>query len=988
MGCKGDILTTDGSDAICNSTHCHNFTPPKPPSIGNGTGVSIEFKEYPPATIRDPASSGNYNIPKRDADAVMYNSTVTEYDSTLGAPPAICGMATKPDNCSLLFGMDNFDVSVRAFDYVPSQLSFDFQYSDAYFSYLYDTSSEAGHVGIAAYHLEEEDETTTNTTAGDPGDASAVPPVPATPGTSTSASSGGVRCIPCTAFGCTTASTTLSYSGVEDLTGDPDCPHPALFAISSESRKIAFSYDQFSTQLPDGVLGFEISYDGVTYANAWDTVELTGIPYVSSQNPWTVNDAGYTDFDIFDINDGVNAVDFRVKFRVETIVDDTVDPAVVTGTTWRVSELLNNGTGFSVGQVFPIQTSVRLSDNTVVALTMNIRITSVGPIETLGGSNVQGILRTTDTINGHTILRVFHTEVGEFPYHIAYVNGDGGNFTKDAQYTSNRNHTITVKAGYGIPDRAMLVGLYEFLDKSIQYVTGDVNRDAPDVLNSIQKPLAFISLNENGGISDVNISSGVYSFNLSSLDTLNTTTALTSYNAEDNVATSGGTGSGLTVDVDVEKTLIGENSGNTVEIDRIATVLVNNPGSGYSAGDIITISGGSVKLQVNEITHGGFNLDQLDGKPVLGVTSPADNTTGFSNKRTNDGNPEFELSLSPSELSFQVVTTENGVDVEPISKDGGNNRAAKIKASVTGSTVTSIKVIDGGSGYSVDQRPQLVLDNQHEVVTEIVPNDGYRNDLVPEYQDILKSVPREQTVLSQQELQIIDDSYSEVPQEMDNSQKQPPMEIKLDPDRERLHQRSQRKLSKEQTEPLKTTIVPDYDLTYLTNTPIPTSTKNIIIDDRTRSQETVLQNIADITQEQVPEFVEFPESKVQTSVGSFTELPQASAFTKYLLRQYRPDPTEVATITVTLGCTPVNIGTAHFTCVTPLAQANTSTTTSNADGSSTTISSTFTMLAPILGPGCQSWEASGEMTVWHSLSNDARLVVQAAAAFGNPFFDS
>ena len=111
------------------------------------------------------------------------------------------------------------------------------------------------------------------------------------------------------------------------------------------------------------------------------------------------------------------------------------------------------------------------------------------------------------------ITRTFHTEIGEFPYHVVYLDGNGNDFVKDTQYTSSRNHIITAKAGYGIVDRAILVGLYEFLDKSLQFTTGDVNENAPDVFNTVSAPVAFISVDENGGISDINIDSGVYSFN-------------------------------------------------------------------------------------------------------------------------------------------------------------------------------------------------------------------------------------------------------------------------------------------------------------------------------------------------------------------------------------------------------------------------------------------------------------------------------------------
>jgi hypothetical protein len=985
MGCKQNIDELDDSlDPICNDKHCYNYTAPKPPSIGTGTGVTFSFIEYPPATIRDPNLKHSYNIPKRDSNAVMYNSTKTAYDPSLGAPPAICGMATKADGCTTLFGRDNFSTSVLAFDYTPNKLSFDFQYSDAWFSYLYDTASEAGHIGIAAYHLETRNRTTTNTTAGTPASGTEGQPGynAGTPGTSTSTTSDGVRCIPCTNFTCTPASTTLSYSGVEDLTDDPDCPHPALFAISSESYKIAFSYDELSTQVPNGVLGFEVSYDGVTYTNAWDTGELTGIEYVTSQNPWSIDDAGFSDFEIFDINDGVNAVDLRVKFRIESILDDTVTPAVITGTRWIATEIVSNGTGFSVGQVFPLESLVRLADNSIVTMTLNLKITSIGPIESLSSADFADILRTDDRINGHRILRAFHTEVGEFPYHIVYLDGKGANFVKDGQYNSNRNHSITVQAGYGIPDRAMLVGLYEFLDKSLQYVTGDVNRKAPDVFNSVISPLAFISLNENGGVSDVNISSGVYSFNNIDLDDLNAENELAGYSSGENISTSGGSGSGLTVDIEVDTI---QNEDGDGMVDRITTVLVNNPGTGYAIGDLITVSGGSAKIRVGEITHGGFNLDKLDGPPEIGITSPADSVTGISNKATDDGNPEFILKLSPSKLKFKLVTDDGGVDIEPISDDGGNNVSAILKSKFIGGSLTSVSIIKSGSGYSAEQRPQLVLDNQHEEVKETVPNDAYRDDLVGEFQGIMKDLPEGDLNASQGDLDAIEDSYEQVPKERDNNQKQPPMEIKLDPDRTRIHQRSQRKLTKSQTDPLKSTIVPEYDLGYLDQVPLPSDYKTVITDDKVRSKKTVIDNIDAITQEKYPEFVEYQESKVQTQVGSFTELPRASQFTKYIMRQYRPDPAESTTITVSLSCTPADIGTSHFTCTTPIAQPNSSTTTANADGSSTTESDVFTMNPVILGPGCQSWEATGEMIIWHSLSRDAELVVKASNAFGNPF---
>ena len=43
-------------------------------------------------------------------------------------------------------------------DYTPTELSFDYGYSDTWFAYVYDTSDDAGHLGTACYHIEEMDE--------------------------------------------------------------------------------------------------------------------------------------------------------------------------------------------------------------------------------------------------------------------------------------------------------------------------------------------------------------------------------------------------------------------------------------------------------------------------------------------------------------------------------------------------------------------------------------------------------------------------------------------------------------------------------------------------------------------------------------------------------------------------------------------------------------------------------------------------------------
>ena len=653
------------------------------------------------------------------------------------------------------------------------------------------------------------------------------------------------------------------------------------------------------------------------------------------------------------------------------------------GTKWTCTEILNNGTGFTVGQVFPLSTVVALVGGGTATMTINLKVTAVGPSTTLSGGDVTDIMRKGDKINGHTITRTFHTEVGLFPYHVAYVDGSGSNFTKDTQYTSDRNHVITVKAGFGVADRAIMVGLYEFLDKSLQYVTGDVNSKAPDIFNSIIYPSAWISLNESGGITDINISGGVYEFNTGNMDDLNPTAQLTGYASGEDIATTGGTGSGLTVDIEVGAML---DDTSNVLVDRISSVTVNQPGTGYTVGDKITISGGAAKIQVKEITNGGANLDKLSGPPVLDITSPDDDGNFIPNKSTDDGNPDFVLTTTDSNLKFEVVTKDNGTDLEVVTDSGGNNETAKIKGNFSGGSLTSVDILKPGKGYSAKIRPQLVVVNVNEETIENTKNEAKRDDLVDEYHNMLKTLPEGDISASADDLKSIEDSYAEVPAETDNIFKNAPMQIKMDPERDRVHQRSQRKLQTFQTDPLKTRIIPEYDTDFLKNTPIDEEYKQEIIDHKKKEQETVLKNIDDITQQVYPEFVNFDESKVQTNVGSFTELPHASTYTKYLMRQYRPDPQKLQKLTVTLGCTPVNIGKSHFVCNQPTATPNTDTgVINNGDGTTTQEVHIFSFGNLVRGPGCQPWTASGEMSIWHNLTREANTVVRAAAAYGNPY---
>lgn len=80
-------------------------------------------------------------------------------------------------------------------------------------------------------------------------------------------------------------------------------------------------------------------------------------------------------------------------------------------------------------------------------------------------------------INGWTISQVFTTDTS-INMHVLYLSGSGSNFTYN-QSISSATAIATVKAGKGIADKCVLVGLYEFRNKTIWYTKATVESGYP-----------------------------------------------------------------------------------------------------------------------------------------------------------------------------------------------------------------------------------------------------------------------------------------------------------------------------------------------------------------------------------------------------------------------------------------------------------------------------------------------------------------------------
>ena len=829
MGCKrkdylGNIIT----DPCADTDACLNYEPlPADRTIG------LTYREYPQDIIRQVDA----NVPNRTGQAIMYDSIrvcLTQGNASFGqsgfvtpSSGANCGKVTRSAVCDPPCD----DGAVLIYDHFPSQLSFDIQGSDTWFSYLYDTGNNAGIIGTPAFHLENEEQTD-NTDPSNP------------------VTTSNTNCFPCSNFTCTPASTSCAYTVESDIdyTGDPDCPHPTLFGIGTNSNKIVFEYDSLSSTIPNGVLDISASYDGVTYSDAWNEGEGIGIIYDSTQNTWQAGDEAAGTFNIYEVNSG-SKQGLKLNVKIEPIIDESGSTVAFTGTRWQIQEIMNPGTNYAVNDVFSLTHAHTHPDNTTTTFTLNIKITSVGPISGQSGT-ISDVLRTGDTLNGHQITQVVHgpsidsdydTSKGLFPYHFAYLDGNGSNFTKDTQYTSSRAHQVTVRAGKGVVDRGFFGGLYEFSEKSIQYTIGTVDRNAPDIYNTLTQPSCTATIT-NG---------------------------------------------------------------------RVSSVSVDTDG-------------------------GGSGWNTLGRIPELSITAPTIAT----------GTP------------------------------------AEVEGTFTNGVLTAVTVKNGGSGYSSTNLPQVSVVNVHKVLNSVAPNAAFSENRVSDVTDVINAFPEigdaipTYTIEDQQrDKQALTDSGQFPPAQRAYENTADSVTIKTDPNNKRIHQLPQSAFHAEDLEEYKNAMKDNTDYSKISGYDFGTSNearefKKMIIKSKEDANANVDAYMSRITQDG-PVVETYDESYIETSQGPFSELPYASQFTKYFLRQFRPDPRVNTNISITLSVNVANVGTSHFSCPQPPA--------------STRLGSTFSFLGGVQGPGCQNWSASGNMLMLNDFTQSAQTLAKATAAYGNPY---
>ena len=174
-------------------------------------------------------------------------------------------------------------------------------------------------------------------------------------------------------------------------------------------------------------------------------------------------------------------------------------------TRWKIIEVIKYGNGYNTGDgtVYSNQNVYylyypSLTDPNRVGVALMVSGTSDGDWS-------QGSRKLTigDTVNGWTVTKVKQSD-DEFNMHVAHITGGSNNFTKDTNYTSASGVVVNVKAGWGIKDRAALIGRYEFQRKEIVYVTAKANEDVPQEDLDVVKP-QLQAVVQNGKVTEIQV---------------------------------------------------------------------------------------------------------------------------------------------------------------------------------------------------------------------------------------------------------------------------------------------------------------------------------------------------------------------------------------------------------------------------------------------------------------------------------------------------
>lgn len=362
--------------------------------------------------------------------------------------------------------------------------------------------------------------------------------------------------------------------------------------------------------------------------------------------------------------------------------------------------------------------------------------------------------------------------------------------------------------------------------------------------------------------------------------------------------------------------------------------------------------------------------------------------------------PKFRANISGGKVSSvtileagagMVKASQNknpriGID-EPIS--GGKQAKLSVSYNTLTGGVSSVKVIDGGSGYSNSNKPTVFLwdwDKVDEPV--IIKQDEFNTDkqgVDNFYSQTPADFPFKQTLPKSKFDKIQAPLYTEQKYE---KRTHPVRDVKKVPGRFRNEKTIRTRITKKQGRDFK---------------PLP-SLGDIVIEGIKQfspSSAKVYKAVHDYQVDDLKrDYDDWPTDDPETTgpiaivaescvKGSFFDLPCPTRDTKYMIKEYCADSRYDASMNITLTVTPQNPVQCSSLSTPPSSSTpwSTTTTTTNPDGStSSTTTSGFTLFSCTqCGPGCIETVVDGEVAILHDLTFERDTFNESVRRHGNPY---
>lgn len=924
MGCNTDGNPMGGSGFFQQPVpdHCYNCVPED--------GATVQVWTYP-------TQNKNLNWPDVDRDAIMYGSSLVTAitPETLAAPP-YCGKDQRLEYTSAFSYSSTTGSSstYRVWEHYPNALSHYPIDSDTWFAFLYDTSNFF--VGTPCKNLKyyQRDTTSSNTTE------STDPQTGETTATTTSTTTTDYYwvCEPCadSVGTCVPKVTTVTYSTPGgNISGDATQPFPTIYTAHTNTNRIAFKYNSLSTTQTNSADTLSLTIDGTTY-DAWSSSGSTG-KITSTQGNWTQSDGG-TQI-IQELTDEANGL--RYTIRIEPIITDlTNDVYTFGGSEFSIINVSNYGSGYTVGDSI---------SGSYDSFTWSLGITGVTN-RTVAAGAAGTLMSAGDTVNGHTVTDVFHSDVENFLWHIAILDGGGSNFAKDTSYTTGNGFSINVAAGKGIKDRAMITGLYEFRAKEIQYVIAELDPDVPNYYDDMVQPNVTASVS-GGKVTGVTIVSGG-----SGWEKLEREPIL--------IITPPQVSSGTPAKIK------GNFSGGVLQ-----SVAILDGGSGYSSTSPPNI----VVADVNGVED--VTIWESIGDPE---TDPAMNLLREVDEVNDQGKYNHITEIKSDEVDFagasSVALDEQTIDGTLVKY----TRPTKFKSKDANYTVKSVAKQEYERIFTNDEDLEEFLayldENKYTYTLEKLSGKRMstfigeaKSKLQSDYKEVgvgkvTKIDPGETT--SQKDAF---DQREEVFVQIDETKTKPLVKnIRKDPNNKRYHD------------------VGNTRFTQDTINSLPKTTENpqqVFGDHPIKGVDKEFQKSLDLLDEMRDNLldekstVEYDESEIRTVRVSFSRLPCPNRYIKYYIRQFKPDKRQKAKMNITLSCNVDSISCSGLCPELPEVPAFGGGTSNPTTGQSTSL----TLIETRQEGSCTNWTASGTVDIYNNLTGSAALFAQAVSKFGNPF---